>query len=114
MKKDLIISIIAFVFLKAFVWSVKFLINAPRPVSADLWLYNPSFPSGVAADGAFIAMMLSWKFPKGKVFWHALGILAAYSRMYTGDHFLIDIIAGYLLGILWFILMRHIMHFIRQ
>ena len=60
-----------------------------------------SFPSGhtAGAFALFFALALFAKKPFYKIVFLTLGILVAYSRMYLSQHFLVDVAAGALLGI---------------
>lgn len=60
-----------------------------------------SFPSGhtAGAFALFFALALFAKKPFYKMLFLTLGILVAYSRMYLSQHFLVDVSAGALLGI---------------
>jgi|KBSMisStandDraft_5_1062788.scaffolds.fasta_scaffold00598_9 membrane-associated phospholipid phosphatase len=61
-----------------------------------------SFPSGHTTSAFSIALLLSWLFPSRLnmvlLFFYAVGV--AYSRMYLGQHFLTDVAAGSLIGML--------------
>jgi len=92
----------------------KWLIHRPRPETA-YYLYDTySFPSLHATAAmtlyGFIAYYLfigtkSWKKKIDLLFLNSLLILAiGLSRMYLGVHFLSDVIAGYLLGLLWLLM----------
>jgi undecaprenyl-diphosphatase len=94
---------------------VKLIVGRPRP-SADLvqvfgWLSTSSFPSGHAmqftAFGGFLGFLVySWLEPSwGRrvllIALAALIVLVGPSRIYLGQHWLSDVIGGYLLGSLW-------------
>jgi undecaprenyl-diphosphatase len=59
-----------------------------------------SFPSGHAATSFACATVLSAYAPRLRVPLFALATLIALSRLYNGDHFPLDVLAGALLGVL--------------
>lgn len=86
----------------------------PRPVfDVAVWhqMTSPGFPSGHSISAVMcyglIAYLLAPKIRSH--FWKAVCILAAllvilfigYSRIFVGDHYLSDVLAGYALGIAW-------------
>ncbi len=90
------------------------LFNRPRPVFAHpIWivLKEGGFPSGhtlTAVVGyGFLAYLLSSRltsrFLKWVIFMIAVGIMLfiGYSRLFLGDHYLTDVLAGYGLGVFW-------------
>lgn len=62
-------------------------------------LYN-SFPSGHSstAFGIFIILVYLTKNPWGKFGWLTLALLIAFSRVYLSQHFVIDTLAGSIIG----------------
>ena len=88
----------------------------------------PGFPSGHAISTlllyAFIAYLIVPKMPTA--FWKAVVILAAlfmivfigFSRVFTGGHYLTDVLAGYAVGLAWssaiFTLIEIIAHKIKE
>lgn len=69
-----------------------------------------SFPSGhTATIFAFISILVLW-FPKSKwnPLWLMISCAVAYSRLYLGNHFLIDVMAGACIGIFSAFLTYHI------
>jgi len=60
---------------------------------------NPALPSGHAATSFACATLLAWLTPLPKVTLFVLALLIAYSRVYTGVHYPLDIIAGAALGV---------------
>ena len=77
----------------------------PAPMATDAKRELPpmprssSFPSGHAAStfGAAVAVSRMW--PQTRVVWWTLAILIAYSRIYLGHHYPIDVAAGAVLGV---------------
>lgn len=88
---------IGFVVLQGFIWLLKFLFDRPRPFG-NHDLLSSSFPSGVAADAGFAAMLLSLRWPRYWLFWNLIGICIASLRLYVGAHYASDVIFGYLIG----------------
>jgi undecaprenyl-diphosphatase len=88
------------------------LIGRVRPPTM-IWIIVdiPGFPSGHAvATVTFYALMAYLLVPKmPSVFWKAVVVVAAllvsvfigFSRIFTGGHYLTDILAGYAVGIAW-------------
>jgi undecaprenyl-diphosphatase len=58
-----------------------------------------SFPSGHSATSFACATVLSAAAPRYRVAFFALATLIALSRLYNGDHFPLDVIAGAALGV---------------
>ena len=87
--------------------SLKLLVKRPRPfktykfITAKDRVGPNSFPSNHTAFAFSTATSLSLAFPK----WYVIGPaylfagLAAYSRMYLGVHFPIDVLGGVVIGI---------------
>ena len=96
-------------------WSVSNLIGRARPPT-QIWiiLKIPGFPSGHAMAAVvvfgFLAYYLAPKMHSafGKGFVVAVAILAiiyiGFTRVFTGAHYLTDILSGYALGLAWFAL----------
>jgi len=60
---------------------------------------SPSLPSGHSATSFACAAMLAWLTPLPKVPLFALATLIAFSRVYNGVHYPLDVIAGAALGL---------------
>jgi len=91
--------------------TLKPIVHAPRPFQRDgqVRVVGPrpqdySFPSGHAAASFAAAVALSRAWPAGTAVWFALAALVAYTRIYLGVHYPIDVVAGALAGIAcgWF------------
>jgi undecaprenyl-diphosphatase len=61
---------------------------------------NPSFPSGHAATSFACATLLAWLTPLPGVPLFALAALIAFSRVYDGVHYPLDVVGGAVLGLL--------------
>jgi undecaprenyl-diphosphatase len=86
---------------------VKPLIARPRPfvrvvTSRVVGHYRPptySFPSGHAALSFAAATVLAFGVPRLTVVWFALAALVAFSRVYIGVHYPLDVTCGALIGL---------------
>ncbi len=85
---------------------LKLIIQRPRPIENIFLLKDFSFPSLHTANSFAIALLLSYRFPKLKLFLFFSASLVAFSRIYLGVHYLTDIAAGILLGSLIGLLMQ--------
>ena len=84
---------------------LKSLMWRPRPfdVLADAYLIaakptNSSFPSGHAASAVAGAIAASRVLPEARMLWMLLALLIAFSRIYVGVHFPLDVLVGTLVG----------------
>ena len=88
------------------IFSMKLVIGRPRPFilmpDANIFSIEKSFsfPSGHAANAFMAATILSEFFGSWRVGLFFIAALVAYSRVYTGVHFLSDVLAGAIIGIL--------------
>jgi undecaprenyl-diphosphatase len=97
-------------------WSsmgLKALIDRPRPplrYAEPKTLvplpHDASFPSGHASTSFAAATMLSLSFPRFAPFLFVLAAAIAFSRVYVGVHYPLDVIGGALLGALIAIALR--------
>jgi membrane-associated phospholipid phosphatase len=60
-----------------------------------------SFPSAHAASAVGLAVALSWLYPRGRILFVGLAILACMQRIATSAHFLSDVLAGAAIGYLF-------------
>jgi undecaprenyl-diphosphatase len=85
---------------------MKEAIMRPRPfdnITSFGWLYGQdswSFPSGHAAGAFTLATVIGLKVRKMLPVVMVLALLVAFSRIYIGVHYPLDVMAGSLLGIL--------------
>jgi undecaprenyl-diphosphatase len=86
---------------------IKPLVGRPRPfvavpTSTVVGAYRPStfsFPSGHAAQSFAAAVVLAYALPRRRAWWLTLAALIAYSRIYIGVHYPLDVIVGTLVGV---------------
>ncbi len=69
-------------------------------ITDKYYLWDFSFPSAQTAAAFCAVPILSMEFPKLKYLWITLAALVGFSRIYFGFHFLSDVIAGAILGLL--------------
>lgn len=95
------------------VFILKNIINRPRPIGALILETDSSFPSyhATAAVALYGFLLYTiWKFDKHilkkpfVVFLFTLIFLIGLSRLYLGVHYLSDILAGYLIGLIWLLI----------
>lgn len=58
-----------------------------------------SFPSSHATNSFAIATVLVWRWPGLAILFFAFAIIIAYSRVYVGVHYPLDVVAGTVLGV---------------
>jgi undecaprenyl-diphosphatase len=75
-----------------FVYLLKTIISKQRPLSDEL----NSFPSN---HSAVVFSVLPFINKKYRIIWLTFSSLVAFSRLYLGRHFLTDVIAGIVLGL---------------
>ncbi len=115
--KSIRLLVITLIILGIIVVTIKKLYPVPRPLKSLDKVYSivehykvGSFPSGDAALSMAIAVFISHEFRKKIVYILALtyAILIGYERVYTGNHFPLDIVAGYIVAIVSFLLAKRI------
>lgn len=90
---------------------IKIIVSRARPFEALMLpliqgakytfaAWNTSFPSLHTAAAFSLVPILDEEFPKLKWFWIILALLIAFSRLYIGVHYLSDVLAGCLIGLL--------------
>jgi undecaprenyl-diphosphatase len=75
-------------------------VRYPEPKTLVPVPHDASFPSGHAATSFAAATMLSFAFPRLTPFLYVLAAVVAFSRVYVGVHYPLDVIAGAALGAL--------------
>jgi undecaprenyl-diphosphatase len=88
-------------------------VNRPRPVVAlhnlikagevhinllGRHLTEHAFPSGHTVTAFSLSVALSYMFPERKKLFYILAFIVAFSRVYDGEHYPLDVIAGGILG----------------
>jgi len=99
-KKFVIIFLTAFLTTSLLVeLPLKNLFRRPRPIATN---YNCpsdfSFPSGHASTAFAAAAVLAYFDKKRRSFYYLIASLIAFSRIYLGCHYFLDIIAGSIIG----------------
>jgi undecaprenyl-diphosphatase len=101
--------------------AIKALVDRPRPPlrypepkTLVPLPHDGSFPSGHAATSFAAATMLSFAFPGFAPVLLILAAAVAYSRVYVGVHYPIDVIAGAALGALTAIALRRLVEVRRR
>ena len=81
---------------------VKYAVGERRPHEPDPLVTVPhshSFPSGHTATSFAGATALSLVYPRGAPAFYLLAAAIAYSRLYVGVHFPLDVLGGIVIGV---------------
>jgi membrane-associated phospholipid phosphatase len=108
----------------AFTYLGKLTFQRPRPETAVYAAHSFSFPSGHATiavafygfAGYLIARTVPQWNKKVNLVFAAIVLIAAlgFSRMYLGEHYLSDVLSGYLVGAMWLIIAISLSERLRQ
>jgi membrane-associated phospholipid phosphatase len=79
-------------------FTLKSAFNRERP-EKDSPRYNSSFPSGHTANWFALATVYSAKYPKYAIPLYAAGVIVGLSRIYQGEHYPSDVLAGAAIGV---------------
>jgi undecaprenyl-diphosphatase len=92
--------------LKALIGRPRPPVRYPEPKTLVPLPHDASFPSGHAATSFAAATMLSLSFPRFAPFLYVLAAAVAFSRVYVGVHYPLDVLGGALLGTLVAVVLR--------
>ncbi len=101
------------------VWILKNLFDTARPLNALYTENSPSFPSGHSAMAVALYGFILYLSAKHKehpfkkplsLLLMAFIVLIGISRLYLGEHYLQDVVFGYLIGFLWLMVSIRIMN----
>jgi len=105
-RKPVVLPLVLIAWLAAEVTArlLKEVVTRERPHDHPLvaMLHTPSFPSGHATTGFACAATMARFAPlrRAAVVLYALAVLIAYSRVYVGVHYPLDVLGGAVLGLL--------------
>ncbi|MBI3366002.1 phosphatase PAP2 family protein [Candidatus Roizmanbacteria bacterium] len=80
------------------VFGIKNIVKRNRPISTYTCPKDYSFPSGHATTAFAAATILSVFDKKRRVFYYAVAVLIAFSRIYLECHYILDVIGGGFIG----------------
>ena len=86
----------------------QFRYTEPEPLLRSA--HDGAFPSGHAATSFAGATVLSFAFPKLAPYLYVLAAAVAFSRVYVGVHYPLDIVGGALLGVVVALGLRYLVH----
>jgi len=78
---------------------IKGLVNRERPEHQQVIRWDSSFPSGHTSSWFALATVYSNKYPKYAIPLYGAGVLVGLSRVYLGEHYPSDVLAGAAIGI---------------
>lgn len=78
---------------------LKSIFNRERPDNQTSLRWNSSFPSGHTLSYFSLATVYSAKYPKYAIPLYGFGVIVGLSRVYLGEHYPSDVLAGAVLGI---------------
>ena len=78
--------------------ATKVIVNRSRPENDSLPRWDSSFPSGHTSSWFSMAVVYADKYPKLTIPLYSCGILVGLSRIYQGQHYPSDVLAGAILG----------------
>ncbi len=123
-RKDALMIFLAYSLSGIAAQIIKNLVIAPRPISyfkAEQYQHfikgivthtSASFPSGHSTSAFALSLIIALILQNKK--WNipllAMAILTGYSRIYLGQHFLLDVIAGSIIGTIFSLAVFHIMN----
>jgi undecaprenyl-diphosphatase len=78
---------------------IKGMVNRERPEHQHVSRWDSSFPSGHTSSWFALATVYSNKYPKYALPLYGAGVLVGLSRVYLGQHYPSDVLAGAVIGI---------------
>jgi undecaprenyl-diphosphatase len=99
-RRTLLLTALAVWAADATAYGIKLAVDRPRPHFEPLVRLptDPSFPSGHAATSFAGATMLALLVPRLAPGFYVLAVAIAFSRVYVGVHYPLDVLAGAALG----------------
>jgi len=78
---------------------LKGIVNRQRPEGQHESRWDSSFPSGHTSSWFALATVYSAKYPKYAIPLYGAGVLVGLSRIYLGEHYPSDVLAGAIIGV---------------